>query len=542
MSKCLLNLKCIATIFCIIVVLVINIVFLSGCQPGGSSNRLGRTYYVDGETGDDRNVGTTARKAWKSIERVNRVDFRSGDKLLFKGNWSYAGTLLFEEEDGGALEKPVVVSSFGGGRAVIDGGETTAFRLDGSQYVVVGNMAFVGCGRKNGNDGNGVQLRRTLNVELDMLEVSGFRFSGVSTVGDENTRITRVYAHDNGFAGISTSPSDRDENGELKGRYRGKNLYIGYCVAENNPGDVKNLSGHSGNGIVVGGFDGGLIEYCRAFNNGWDMPRKGNGPVGIWGWDCDGLIIQHCISHDNKTAEGAYDGGGFDFDGGVTNSILQYNLSYNNHGTGYLLCEYPGAKRWRDNICRYNISINDGLTNHFSGIHFWAGGKDISNALVYNNLIINSRYAINTQDDIAGLVFYNNILIADVAVIEGPLKRGVFKNNLYLYRPEGSIFKNGDEVFKALAHWAEATGNETVDGKIVGLSADPKLILPGHVRGLPMDPTQLTIMPFCRLNSDSPCVGAGKVIEDNGGRDFFGNEVSADRRPSIGVHEPKTGK
>jgi hypothetical protein len=262
-------------IFFAIVILAANIFLLSGCQGGGGTSGLGRTYYVDGESGDDRNVGMSARKAWKSIERVNRVEFRPGDKLLFKGNWSYSGTLLFDEKDAGALEKPIFVSSFGNGRAVINGGEATAFRLDGSKYVVVGNMAFVGSGRKSGNNGSGVVLRRTVNVELDMLEVSGFRFSGVSTVGDENTRITRVYAHDNGFAGISTSPNDRDEKGEVKGRYRAKNLYIGYCVAENNPGDVQNLTNHSGNGIVVGGFDGGLIEYCRAFNNGWDMPRKG---------------------------------------------------------------------------------------------------------------------------------------------------------------------------------------------------------------------------------------------------------------------------
>jgi hypothetical protein len=155
---------------------------------------------------------------------------------------------------------------------------------------------------------------------------------------------------------------------------------------------------------------------------------------------------------------------------------------------------------------------------------------------------MNNRYAINTQDDIAGLYFYNNILIADVAVIEGPLKRGVFMNNLYLYRPDGNLFKNGNEVFKTLAHWAEATGNETVDGKVVGISADPKLVLPGHVRALPMNPTQLNVMPFFRLNNDSPCIGAGRIVEDNGGRDFFGNKVSVDKLPSIGVHEARGGK
>ena len=45
--------------------------------------------------------------------------------------------------------------------------------------------------------------------------------------------------------------------------------------ADFDPDDPKNLSNHSSNGIVAGGVEGGLIEYCEAFNNGWDMPHKG---------------------------------------------------------------------------------------------------------------------------------------------------------------------------------------------------------------------------------------------------------------------------
>ena len=100
------------------------------------------------------------------------------------------------------------------------------------------------------------------------------------------------------------------------------------------PGDPSNLTNHSGNGIVVGNVSDAIIEYCEASNNGWDMPRKGNGPVGIWAWNADRVTIQFCISHDNKSP--GDDGGGFDLDGGVTNSVLQYNLSYNNDGPGLL--------------------------------------------------------------------------------------------------------------------------------------------------------------------------------------------------------------
>jgi len=484
------------------------------------------TYYVDGLKGDDQNTGMAPEEAWRSIERANKVDFDPGDHLLFAGGQ----TFVFGHEDSGTQDHPIRVSSFGNGRAMIHGGTGCGFQLIGCAHVEVSHLMFVGCGRQNGNNGNGVELRGTRDVELDSLEVSGFRLSGVSAAGDENTRIARVYAHKNGFAGISTSGK--------RGTTRTKNLYIGYCVAANNPGDPKNLSNHSGNGIVAGGVDGGLIEYCEAFNNGWDMPRQGNGPVGIWGWDCDRLIIQHCISHDNKTATGADDGGGFDLDGGATRSILQYNLSYNNHGCGYLLCQYPGAKRWKDNICRYNLSINDGLTNHFSGIYFWAGGGDISDAQVYNNVIINARHAIRSRHDIPGLVFHNNILIAEKSVITGPLRKAVFESNLYRVPPNGIIFQDGNQAFKTLAEWARATGKETVNNRLAGFTVDPKLVLPEDLSELPRDPRQLRSMSFYKLQADSPCIGAGTAIEDNGVSDFFSNPILPKRRPSLGIHEP----
>lgn len=509
---------------------------ISGCRAVPADGEIeaaqdSRMYYVDAQRGDDRNPGTTREKPWQSIAQVNRMDFAPGDAILFAGGQTFSGTLCLQRGDSGTQERPVRIGSFGNGRATINGGTGGGLQLTGCAYVTISDLAFIGSGRKNGNDGNGVELDRTEHVELDSLDVSGFRLSGVAVLGGRNVRITRVDAHDNGFAGISTS---RDTDGAPT-----RDLYIGHCVVRNNPGDPQNLTNHSGNGIVVGGLNGGLVEYCLAFDNGWDMPRQGNGPVGIWGWDCDRLTIQHCISHGNKTAPGAFDGGGFDIDGGATRSILQYNLSYHNHGCGYLLCQYPGAGVWKDNICRYNISIDDGLTNHFSGIYFWAGGQDISDAQVYNNVIVNDRYAICSTHDIAGLVFRNNILQAGQAAVVGPLRRAVFENNLYHVQSEkGAVFQDGDQTFRTLTDWAQAAGKEMRDGRLAGMTGDPKLVLPSDLTELPTDPQQLQTMPFFRLQPGSPCIGSGMVIADNGARDFLGNLVPASSLPSLGVHEP----
>jgi hypothetical protein len=282
--------------------------------------------------------------------------------------------------------------------------------------------------------------------------------------------------------------------------------------------------------------DKALIEYCEAANNGWDMPRDGNGPVGIWGWNCDRLTIQHCISHDNKSP-GA-DGGGFDFDGGVTSSVMQYNLSYNNMGTGYLLCQYPGAPPWKNNIVRYNISVNDGKKNFQSGIGLWLGDSGIADAQIYNNTIINPFHAVSTLGDIPGMVYHNNIFLAGSDILVGDLRHSRFENNLYWQTGQGAILRDDQTVYTTLAAWSQATGQESQEGKPLWLNANPRLALPADSDTLPNDPGKLAAMPFFRLLAGSPCISAGRPVTGNGGHDFFGHALPKNRKPSLGMHEP----
>ena len=379
------------------------------------------TYYVDSHTGDDGNPGTSPHVAWKTLDRIARAELSPGDRVLLAGGRTFPGTLRLSSKHGGTKERPLMIASFGQGRATLDGARGDALVLVESACVVIKDLNLAGCGRKNGNDGSGVRLERTRNVSLDALDIRGFRIAGVSTRGDDGTRITRVYAHDNGSAGIEC------DSGE--GTPRSRNLYVGNCVAENNPGDPKELNNHSGNGIVLGGLDGGLVECCEALNNGWDMPRKGNGPVGIWGWNCDRLTIQCCVSHDNKSP--GKDGGGFDFDGGVTNSVMQYNLSYGNAGCGYLLCQYAAAPTWKNNTLRYNVSFNDGAQNFESGIGIWTGPGGISDAQVYNNTIVNPKHAVVAASDMPGVVYRNNVFLAGENILDGDFTHSRFEHNLY---------------------------------------------------------------------------------------------------------------
>ena len=473
------------------------------------------TYYIDSESGSDKNTGKSKAKAWRTIARANRATLAPGDRVLFAGGQTFSGTIVLGEA-AGLPNKPIVIGSYGQSRALIAASAGDALLLADCAYITVRDLALAGCGRKGGSDGAGVRLARTEHVTIERVEAHGFRIAGIMARGDTDTRIMHVWAHENGFAGIAV-------DGGHDGFPRSKNLYIGYCRADDNPGDPKNLTSHSGNGIVVGGVDGALIEYCEASDNGWDMPRKGNGPVGIWGWDCDRLVIQRCISHDNKSP--GDDGDGFDFDGGVTNSLLQYNLSYNNQGTGYLLCQYPEAPPWHSNVVRFNISINDGAKNFQSGIGLWLGDSGIAGAQVYNNTIINPWHAVVTLGDIPDIVYKNNVFVAGGDLIVGDFAHSRFENNLYHATGPGVFLRNGDTTYETLAEWARATGQETVNGQVAGIVADPRLALPLPGDALPTDPERLHEMAFFRPLSGSPCMGAGAAIANCGEDDFFGDTI-----------------
>src|SRR5678815_626384 len=96
-------------------------------------------------------------------------------------------------------------------------------------------------------------------------------------------------------------------------------VYIGQTHAYSNSG-IPTETPSSGSGIILGGVASGTIEWSVAHDNGW----RGNAGVGIWSYASSNILIQHCQSFRNRTA-GQVDGGGFDLDGGMTDSIMQYN-------------------------------------------------------------------------------------------------------------------------------------------------------------------------------------------------------------------------
>lgn len=489
-----------------------------------------RFFYVSAQ-GDDTHDGHTPATAWKKLEKVNATAFSAGDAVLFEGGSTFTGTLTLQMTAPGSAEHPVIIGSYGQGQAVINGQTGNGVVIRGCTGVSVRNLKVIGAGRKTGNThGTGVLLDTCQFCLVDQIDVSGFQHAGVEVRGSSDIRLTHVHAHDNGYAGISSA-----------GRGRSKDLYLGDCRAINNAGDPTILNNHSGNGIVLGNLAGATVEYCEATENGWDMPWHGNGPVGIWCHSADRVLFQYNISHDNKTSKGAADGGGFDFDGGTTNSVMQYNYSYNNAGCGYLLCEYQGGPLFAKNVLRYNISQHDGHDSHKAGIVTYdGGGAGFRDCDIYNNVVYVSKDcdAVKLSPS-PGFVFHNNIFIVSGygKLIEGAMN-AVFQGNWYQVTGNAAFDVDG---YESLAAWSTASGQEMLDGICVGHDGDPRLTQAGM--GAPLtDPRQLPHLLAYLAQPDSPLIGAGINLPQRftlacGDVDFWGNSLPT-ARMSIGVHEP----
>jgi hypothetical protein len=152
----------------------------------------------------------------------------------------------------------------------------------------------------------------------------------------------------------------------------------------------------------------------------------------------DHVTIQYCISYRNKTSKGGKDGGGFDLDGGVTNSLIQYCLSYENEGAGYGLFQYPGASGWANNVIRYCVSINDAHTTEGAGSFFiWNGSdesKQLTNCYIHNNLAYSTSAPIISYENASeheSFLFCNNIFIGTGKMITGKNTLGSFTENIW---------------------------------------------------------------------------------------------------------------
>src|SRR3954447_26943126 len=79
----------------------------------------GHSYYVS-PSGNDNNDGSITNP-FQTIARVNALDLQPADGIFFEGGATFSGSLKLTQEDAGTALQPILVRSYGAGRATING-------------------------------------------------------------------------------------------------------------------------------------------------------------------------------------------------------------------------------------------------------------------------------------------------------------------------------------------------------------------------------------------------------------------------------------
>jgi hypothetical protein len=505
------------------------------------------TYYVS-PSGSDSASGTSTSAPWKTVNRVNNQKLKAGDKILFKGGSSFSGSLYVPSAEGGNSSNPVVFSTYGSGRATINSGSKAGIDIAQTAGIAISNMNFVG---STSGSAPGIYLhvdwgnKDVSYFHVNNVEVRNYGREGIliKTSGGGSSlsavKIEDASLHDNKYGGLKATGSSHNAN---------KNWVIQHVTAYNNNGSGS-TSSVTGSGIFVADAENVTIQRSVAHNNG----SAGAAPVGIWVAGSNRVTIQYCESYNNNTKTGT-DGGGFDFDWDVSNSVAQYNYSHGNAGPGYIMA--AGTHMNSGNVLRYNVSENDGRKNGRAAIQLWGS---VSNAQIYNNAVYisatgnSNTAAFNAHDkgsaghEPSNVQIRNNIFQTTGGAKVLNITSGVAaKNGLKFmgnaYYSSGSSFKIqwGGSAYGSMSAWQSSKGQEKNGSTKTGYQGDPKLMNAGH-GGTIGNADKLGSLTAYKLQGSSPLINRGQsqpgtllsVIKT----DFFGGSSLINGRYDIGIDE-----
>lgn len=523
------------------VLAVLALVAAAGCSSL-PHYRPGHTYYVSA-TGNDSNDGRSADRAWRSLARADRQQLVPGDRLLLQGGSRFNGSLTAGRGDGGRADQPVVIGSYGTGRATVAPSNRPGISIVDTGGVEVHDLVVTGNSRTlKGPSGILVYSDLAGPKRLDHVVVSGVDVSrfGIGlavgcadhAVGFSNVRISGSSVHDNTDDGLLTYGPRLDAKHP---QYSHQNVVVSGVQAFRNLGDPTSTHHNTGSGIVMGSVQGGRIEQSEAHDNGAHSAAKAlEGPVGIWAYDSTGLTIEHNRSFHNHTPA-IVDGSGFGLDQNVSSTTVQYNLAYGNDGPGYHAFTNINNGAFKDDTIRFNISSNDGRKLAQNGgidVH----GTDVRNLRIYNNTVVMTGTgakqgpAVRLRRNPIGVSVRNNVLITDGSpVVSAAMaytpQQVVLQGNDYFAASGSWQVAWGATRYHSLGQWRDARHQEQAGGKPTGLTADPCLA-GGRAPSVTSVAEAPRIVPTC-----DAVAGKGVNLKamfgiDPGPADWFGTPLS----------------
>ncbi|GBF75734.1 hypothetical protein PA598K_04162 [Paenibacillus sp. 598K] len=482
-------------------------------------------YYVDALGGDDDDDGRTPESAWQSLSPVNERTFKPGDRILLKTGGIWSGQL--SPKGSGTAEHPITLSSYGTGpKPIINGGGLAGgtVYLRNQSHWIIQNLEITNYASERGD-----VFREGIFIEnAGAGTLSGIRISD-NYVHDVSGSFRYAGGDPHAFGGIAVyaggAGTDRFDGVLIEGNTVERVGRTGIVVWD----QVWNGVGYASeqvvirqnyvkesdsDGILTFGVDGGLIEHNVVEGAGvYSEPGQFNGTAAIWPTRGKNNIVQFNEAFNTYKPEG--DGQGFNLDIDTRDSIVQYNYSHDNAG-GFILfvdaTNTPGTEIGStNNIVRYNISQND-AKHAFTFAGGVSAGTQIYNNTVYLGANSNAKIIDHEWDDAGD--------------VNAPY---TFKNNLIYNLGSGGYNLPGTGgVFDSNLFYGNHPTSEPADPNKV--TANPLLVYQGGAA------EGWSSVSGYQLRDGSPALGAGTVLPNNGGRDYWGNAVSPTGAPNIGAY------
>lgn len=409
----------------------------------------GKDFYFSAH-GSDSNAGESPLAPFCTLEQVNRLDLKPGDRLLFKSGDRFTGMLRLDCQ--GESGKEIVISSYGDGPyPLLDGnGEESAIRLHNAAYVIIEKLKLTNwkgsfgiyltaenAGEMNGLVFRDLDIHRVGKESREITEPSksigglcGRIFKGKRPSWWNGLTISNLYIHDVGSCGITLGGNVNLYKTDRKDPYfkPHMNVVIEKCRIDSIVRD----------GIWIRQCENALIQHCEISRTGMNAVSNG-----CWFWDCIGSVMQYNEGWECGSPRGN-DGAPFSIDNHCLDCIIQYNYSHDNEGPGYMIFGREGDG-YR-NIVRYNLSFNDNLTKTYkSGTACISIVSEVKEALVEGNIIVAGPESYNMlghrnwEGFPHDVTYRNNLFVgnskAGIPELEEVIRTGTFEGNLFINVP-----------------------------------------------------------------------------------------------------------
>lgn len=443
----------------------------------------------------------TVKDPWCSIAEANDPTFQPGDTLAFKSGTSCAGQLA--PKGVGTAEAVITITKYGPSKSanpVINGtGAAAAVKLTNQDYWQISNLTVT-------NPASSLAQRQGIHVTA----TDGKSHAGITIESNTVQFVagqTNKATHAIDFANSCGILIDTANEGSRYDHVLVQNNQVSDCGGGGikvRVGSMENRGRRAhvtknaikqcgGDGIIISYSHEPVIDYNLATDLGTGAyPYTGGNFAGMWVLGDHNPTIRYNVVYGSIMS--VVDSQAFDCDWGNTgNCTVEYNFSRDNAGGAFLDCDGCGTSGGADQIVRYNIFQND--------------------------------CRINSNSDKPTLYFYQNVMYCPDKDFDLVLPAStIMTNNIFVGNgksklPTGSSIEWNWNVFQNVER---PTSN--------GIAGDPMFLDPGK------GTDSLMSASGYKLKASSPALSNGDVVPDNGGRDYFGNIVSATEKPNRGAY------